>query len=227
MHRLILFDVDQTLISTRGGDRKALNTTFQELHGIDDAFEEMSFGGRMDLSIMDQVYSHWGVAEGGRCLGDFKARYFELLEQVLKDWEMGIVYPGIPELLRALDSRAGVQLGLATGNFRESAFIKLRKYGLDTFFEEGGFGGDHPNRPEVVADAIVKCQALSGKVYEREDIFVIGDSISDVEAGRANGINTVAVATGRCGTETLLALGPTFVFEDLSDTERVLGALLG
>ena len=227
MQRLILFDVDQTLISTRGGDRKALNTTFQELHDIEDAFEGMSFGGRMDLSIMDQVYSHWGVAEGNRSLGDFKARYFELLEQILKDWEMGIVYPGIAELLSALDSRVGVQLGLATGNFRESAFIKLRKYGLDTFFEEGGFGGDHPNRPEVVADAIVKCQTLSGRVYEREDIFVIGDSISDVEAGRANGINSVAVATGHYDIAKLKSLGPTFVFEDLSDTERVLGALLG
>ena len=227
MLRLILFDVDQTLISTRGGDRKALNDTFQELHGIDDAFEGISFGGRMDLSIMDQVYSHWGFAEGDRCLSDFKARYFELLEQVLKDWEMGIVYPGIPELLKALGSRAGVQLGLATGNFRESAFIKLRKYGLDTFFKEGGFGGDHPDRPKVVADAIFKCQTLSGEVYEREDIFVIGDSISDVEAGRANGINSVAVATGHYDTVKLKALGPTFVFEDLSDTERVLGALLG
>ena len=227
MHRLILFDVDQTLISTRGGDRKALNEAFQELHNIQDAFEGISFGGRMDLSIMDQVYSHWGVAEGDRCLGDFKVLYFELLELILKDWETGIVYPGIPELLSALDSRAGVHLGLATGNFRESAFIKLRKYGLDTFFKEGGFGGDHPERPEVVADAIVKCQALSGKVYERKNIFVIGDSVSDVEAGRANGINSVAVATGHYDTETLKALGPTFVFEDLSDTERVLGALLG
>ena len=227
MQRLILFDVDQTLISTRGGDRKALNDTFQELHGIDDAFEGISFGGRMDLSIMDQVYSHWGVAEGDRRLGDFKARYFELLDMVLKDWETGIVYPGIPELLKALDSRAGVQLGLATGNFRESAFIKLRKYGLDTFFKEGGFGGDHPDRPKVVADAIVKCQTLSGMVYEREDIFVIGDSISDVEAGRANGINSVAVATGHYDTVKLKALGPTFVFEDLSDTEKMLEALLG
>ena len=226
MQRLILFDVDQTLISTRGGDRKALNDTFRELHGIDDAFEGISFGGRMDLSIMGQVYSHWEVAEGDRCIGDFKARYFELLEQVLKDWDMGIVYPGIPELLRALDSRAGVQLGLATGNFRESAFIKLQKYGLDSYFKEGGFGGDHPDRPKVVADAILKCQTLSGKVYEREDIFVIGDSISDVEAGRANGINSVAVATGHYDTVKLKALGPTFVFEDLSDTERVLGALL-
>ena len=187
----------------------------------------MGFGGRMDLSIMDQVYSHWGVPEGDRRLEDFKSRYFELLEQVLKDWESGIVYPGIPDLLKALDSNAEVQLGLATGNFRESAFIKLQKYGLHGFFEEGGFGGDHPERPEVVADAIAKCQTLSGQVYDRKDIFVIGDSISDVEAGRANGINSVAVATGHYDSETLRSLGPTFVFEDLSNTEVVLDALLG
>ena len=98
--------------------------------------------------------------------------------------------------------------------------------GLTPIFEEGGFGGDHPDRPKVVADAIVKCQALSGMVYEREDIFVVGDSISDVEAGRANGINSVAVATGHYDAEKLKALGPTFVFEDLSDTKKVLGALL-
>lgn len=227
MQRLILFDVDQTLISTRGGDRKALNTAFSELHGIEEAFEGIGFGGRMDLSIMDQVYSHWGVKQGDRRLEDFKSRYFELLEQVLKDWESGIVYPGIPDLLKALDSKAEVQLGLATGNFRESAFIKLQKYGLHGFFEEGGFGGDHPERPEVVADAIAKCQTLSGQVYDRKDIFVIGDSISDVEAGRANGINSVAVATGHYDTEKLRSLDPTFVFEDLSNTEVVLAALLG
>ena len=95
MHRLILFDVDQTLISTRGGDRKALNeATFQELHNIQDAFEGISFGGRMDLSIMDQVYSHWGVAEGDRCLGDFKVLYFELLEKDTEGLGDGYRVPG-------------------------------------------------------------------------------------------------------------------------------------
>ena len=87
--------------------------------------------------------------------------------------------------MAALASATGVQMGLATGNFRESAFIKLRRYGLDSYFREGGFGGDHPERPAVVADAIEKCQAISGK------------------------------------------LGPTYVYQDLSDTEKVLSALLG
>ena len=80
-------------------------------------------------------------------------------------------------------------------------------------------------RTEVVADAIAKCQAISGRVYDPGEIFLTGDSPSDVEAGKANGINTVA--TVRCDTKTLQALGPTFVFKDLSDTKKVLEALLG
>ena len=227
MQRLILFDVDQTLLSTRGGDRKALNTAFSEMHGIENAFEGVGFGGRMDLSIMAEVYRINSVSEGDRRLDEFKSTYFELLAEVLPDWNEGIVYPGVRELLSILESEYGVQLGLATGNFREAAFIKLRRYGLDGYFAEGGFGGDHPERPAVVADAIARCRALSGKSYGREEIFVIGDSISDVEAGRANGINSIAVATGHYNVQRLRELGPTHVFEDLSDTKSVLKVLLG
>ena len=227
MQRLILFDVDQTLLSTRGGDRKALNTAFSELYGMEDAFAGVGFGGRMDLSIMAEVYRINNVPEGNRRLDDFKVIYFGHLARILPEWDNGIVYPGVRELLRVLESEEGVQLGLATGNFREAAFIKLQRYGLDGYFAEGGFGGDHPERPEVVADAIANCQALSGKVYERNEIFVIGDSISDVKAGQANGINSVAVATGHYDTQKLASLHPTHVFQDLSDTERVLKAILG
>ena len=226
MQRLILFDVDQTLLSTRGGDRKALNTAFSELYGIEDAFEGVGFGGRMDLSIMAEVYRINEVAEDDRRLDDFKSRYFEHLERILPEWENGIVCPGVRDLLMALDSSKDVRLGLATGNFREAAFIKLQRYGLDGFFEEGGFGGDHPERPEVVADAIAKCQALADTVYERNNIFVIGDSISDVKAGQANDINSVAVATGHYDTQKLASLNPTHVFQDLSDTKSVLKVLL-
>ena len=180
----------------------------------------------MDLSIMAEAYRINNVAEGDRRLEDFKAIYFEHLARILPEWDSGIVYPGVRELLGALESEDGVQLGLATGNFREAAFIKLRRYSLDGYFVEGGFGGDHPERPEVVADAIAKCQELAGKVYERNEIFVIGDSISDVEAGQANGINSVAVATGHYDAQKLASLNPTHVFQDLSDTKNVLKALL-
>ena len=231
MQRLVLFDVDLTLIATTGCNLLALNSAFERLHGIPDAFNDVVFGDGLDLPLMTEMYRKWGLTKGNPDelpdLSEFKAVYFDHLVRRLETWTDGFICPGARDLLEALAREPGVQLGLETGNFREAAFIKLRRFGLDTYFHEGGFGGDWMTRTEVVADAIARCQANSGRVYDSGEIFLIGDSPSDVEAGKANGINTVAVATGRCDTENLQALGPTFVFEDLSDTERVLGAVLG
>ena len=231
MHKLVLFDVDLTLVTLTGCNLLALNSAFEQVHGIPDAFEDVIFDGGLDLPLMIETYRKWGIAsdrpQSLPDLAEFKTVYFEHLAQRLEDWTDGYTCPGARDLLAALSKEPGVELGLQTGNFREAAFLKLRKFVLDVFFQEGGFGGDWTIRTEVVADAIVKCQALSGKVYHRRDIFLIGDSPSDVEAGKSNRINTVAVATGRCDVETLLALHPTHVFQDLSDTRKVLEVLLG
>ena len=231
MQRLILFDVDLTLVVLTGCNLLALNSAFEEVHGIPDAFEGVVFGGGLDLPLMTEMYEKWGINRDDSHtppnLSAFKTAYFDHLAKQLEDWTKGYMCPGARDLLEALTREPDVQLGLETGNFREAAFIKLRKFGLDTFFEEGGFGGDWMTRTEVVVDAIAKCQAISGKTYNRGEIFLIGDSPSDIEAGQANGINTVGVATGLRDVETLQALHPTHVFEDLSNTEKVLEVLLG
>ena len=231
MQRLILFDVDLTLVTLTGCNLLALNSAFEQVHGIPDAFEGVVFGGGLDLPLLAEMHRKWGIRSDGSHtpidLSDFRTVYFDHLSKGLEDWKDGYMCPGVRDLLEALTREPSVQLGLETGNFREAAFLKLRKFGLDTFFEEGGFGGDWMTRTEVVADAIAKCQAISGKTYDRREIFLVGDSPSDIEAGQANGINTVAVATGLRDMETLKALHPTHVFEDLSDTEKVLEVLLG
>ena len=231
MQRLILFDVDLTLVVLTGCNLLALNSAFEEVHGIPDAFEGVVFGGGLDLPLMTEMYKKWGISRDDSLappdLSAFKVVYFDHLAKGLEDWTKGYMCPRARDLLEALEREPDVQLGLETGNFREAAFLKLRKFGLDVFFEEGGFGGDWMTRTEVVADAIAKCQAISGKTYGRREIFLVGDSLSDIEAGQANGINTVAVATGLRDVETLQALHPTYVFEDLSDTEKVLEVLLG
>ena len=231
MQRLILFDVDLTLVSSTECNLQALNSAFEQVHGIPNAFNDVVFGGGLDLPLITEMYRKWGLSKGHPNetphLSAFKAVYFERLASRLETQTHGYACPGARDLLEALAREPGVQLGLETGNFREAAFIKLRKFGLDVFFEEGGFGGDWMTRTEVVADAIARCQANSGRVYDSAEIFLVGDPPSDIEAGKANGINTVAVATGRCDTQTLRALRPTFVFKDLSDTDRLLAALLG
>ena len=160
-------------------------------------------------------------------LSDFKAAYFDHLTRLLETWPEGVVCPGVPDLLQALDLDPRVQLGLETGNFREAAFIKLRRYGLDVFFEDGGFGGDYIERSQVVAGAIASCQETSGRTYSPGEVFLIGDSPSDVEAGKANGVGTLAVGTGYYSAEDLAKLNPSYVLPDLSDTEGVLALLLG
>ena len=230
MQRLILFDVDQTLVSVRGGDVIALNAAFEQVHGIAEAFREFTFAGGLDLPLMIEAYRKWGIMTDGAGkipdLSVFKAAYFEHLTRILETWTKGMVCPGVPELLESLASDSKVQLGLETGNFRESAFIKLHRYGLEVYFEEGGFGGDHFERREVVASAIAKCQERSGRTYSPGEIFLVGDTPHDVEAGRANGVRTLAVATGNYTLEELTRLNPTYVLPDLSDTERVLRLLL-
>ena len=230
MQRLILFDVDQTLVSVWGGDVIALNAAFEQVHGIAEAFREFTFAGGLDLPLMIEAYRKWGIMTDGAGkipdLSVFKAAYFEHLTRILETWTKGMVCPGVPELLESLASDSKVQLGLETGNFRESAFIKLHRYGLDVYFGEGGFGGDHFERREVVASAIAKCQERSGRTYSPGEIFLVGDTPHDVEAGRANGVRTLAVATGKYTLEELTRLNPTYVLPDLSDTERVLRLLL-
>ncbi len=234
MQRLVLFDIDQTLVSIGGANRpqrQALDIAFEQIYGVPNAFQDVAFTGGMDLPLMAEVYQKWGMITGALedfpDMSDFKAAYFDHLTGLLETWNEGVVCPGVVDLLEALALNPVVQLGLETGNFREAAFIKLRRYGLDAFFEDGGFGGDCTERRQVVAAAIASCQGKSGRTYRPGDVFLVGDSPSDLEAGNANGVRTLAVATGFYSVEDLAKLNPSYVLPDLSDTEGVLGLLLG
>ena len=124
MQRLVLFDIDNTLISIGAGNlpqRQAMNAAFERAHGIPDAFDDVPFTGSMDLPLMMEVYRKWGLmteeSETPPDMSAFKAVYFEGLARNLNDWLGGSICPGVPDLLAALDADPRVQLGLETGNF--------------------------------------------------------------------------------------------------------------
>ena len=234
MQRLVLFDIDNTLISIGSGNLpqlRAMNAAFERAHGTPYAFGDAAFTGGMDLPLMVEVYRRWGLMpDGSEALLDmsaFKEAYFDDLARNLDGWSEGEVCPGVPELLEALSSDGRVQLGLETGNFREAAFIKLRRYGLDGYFQYGGFGGDHLEKWQVVAAAIERCQEASGLVYGAGEVFLVGDTPSDIEGGNANGVKTIAVATGFYSAEDLAKCRPSHVLPDLSGTQRVLDLIFG
>jgi phosphoglycolate phosphatase-like HAD superfamily hydrolase len=232
MPRIILFDVDNTLLYTGGAGSLAMRRAFERLYGIEDGFRRVEFSGRTDWAILlDALRAHElldGDADDERMRAEierFLQHYYELLPVALAETE-GRVMPGVPELLEALVAEGGdARMGLATGNFREAAFMKLRHYALRDHLHEGGFGDDAEDRGEVVAAAIERV-AGGGDVDVRE-VFAVGDTQLDVAAALANGAQAVGVATGTTSLDDLRSAGAELLFEDLSDTERVLRTLLG
>jgi phosphoglycolate phosphatase len=224
MARIFLFDIDNTLLNSAGAGGRAMNLAFRDLFGIEDGFEGVEFSGRTDSSIFRNGLLLHRLPDGDfpALIARFEASYIGHLARTLPQKE-GHLLPGVPALLRALSETEGVRLGLATGNFRRGAMMKLEYYGIRRFFHGGGFGEDSEERSEVVALAI---RRLGTRPGGRNSVYVVGDTPIDVEAAKANSAVAVAVATGTSSIEKLTRAGADIVFPDLGDVASVLGVLL-
>ncbi|HUF54118.1 MAG TPA: HAD family hydrolase [Dehalococcoidia bacterium] len=210
--RVVLFDIDNTLLYTGGAGSHAMNRAFAELYGVDDGFRRIEFSGRTDLFILQGGLEHGGIEGGaGEHLPRFIEAYIRLLPESLRERD-GHVMPGFPELLEALRG-AGAMLGLATGNFSDGVRLKLDFYDLSRYFEGGGYGEVSLERSDVVAAAM---RAVANGATP-EDVIVVGDTPHDITAALANGALGVGVATGTYAQEDLHASGAHAVFPDFSD----------
>ena len=197
---------------------------FAELFGLENGLDGVEFAGRSDAAIFRSALDKNGLPSDDfpDLVRRFRAVYNRHLAETLREATGGRVLPGVRELLTALQSRPDVRLGLATGNFREGAELKLNHFGLWHFFGGGAFGEDGEERAELVAAAISR---MSDGVPDRGAIYVIGDTVYDIEGAKANGAVAVAVNTGGTTAERLRAAGPDILFPDLSDLRAVLVAL--
>ncbi len=220
--KVVLFDIDNTVLWTGGAGSAAMTRAFRDLYGVEDGFKNVEFSGRTDTAIVRSGLLEHGLLNGNfdAELPRFKEAYFAHLPATLRETAGGSVFPGIEELLDEL-ARRGVHMGLETGNFRRGGQMKLEHYGLATHLREGGFGDDSEDRDEVVRIAIERVSPSSGA-----EVFVIGDTPHDVTAARANGAFALGVATGRSSVEQLLAAGADAAIADCADVGRVL-AILG
>jgi phosphoglycolate phosphatase-like HAD superfamily hydrolase len=223
---LILYDVDMTLLYSGGAGSLAMRRAFEQLYGIDDGFRRVEFSGRTDWSILKTALEQHGLIDGDghfeRELPRFQETYYSLLVRTLQEAEGGRVMPGVPQLLQALARRV-VPQGLATGNFRRAAFMKLAHFGLQGHLSEGGFGDDAEERSKVVGVAIERVAAGA----KHDVVWVIGDTPLDITAAHANGALALGVATGQRSVAELRNDGADLALEDLSDTDAVVAALLG
>jgi phosphoglycolate phosphatase len=224
--RIILFDIDLTLIATGGAGRLAMNDVFQRLTGKPNPTEGVTFEGRTDHAILMEVIARHHLGDG-RLMDVYRevaGAYLEELERKMAV-SNGRVLPGVVELLDAL-RREPVAVGLATGNMRRGAQIKLGHYGLWERFDGGGFGDETPVRAEVVRQAIEEVARLAGIDPDPQDAVVIGDTPLDIEAAHLAGAQALGVATGSYSSESLLEHGAQAAVSDLSETERVVEILL-
>lgn len=227
--KLVLFDIDGTLLWSDGAGRRALHHALRATFGTTGPADYW-FDGKTDPQIVRELMRLEGFddAEIERRLPRTLALYVEQLGRELADPAHDAApLPGTLELLDALESRDDVILGLLTGNITQGARTKLARVGIDfDRFVVGAFGSDHEVRPELPAIAQRRCLELLDQDVPGERIIVIGDTPADLTCGTAIGARAIGVATGRYAVDELRKHEPHAVFEDLSDTAAVLTAIL-
>lgn len=227
--RLVLFDIDGTLVLTGGAGARAMTMAFRDLLGVENGFEGIAMPGRTDQIILRDALDRGGHADDASLLWQFQDRYLQHLAREIDHPAPGKfkgVMPGVRELLDALSSRDDVFLALLTGNYSGAARIKLDAFGLWHYFRCGAFGEDAHDRNDLVPVAVARARACGLPEIPARQVVVIGDTPLDVACARASGARAIAVATGGVDENTLRASGADVVFGDLSDTEAVMRAIL-
>lgn len=224
MTRLLLFDIDNTLLYTGGAGSVAMNLAFQEMYGVDDGFGKVEFSGRTDLYILSEGLRQHGINDGHEAhLDKFLQRYYGHLRHTLGQ-RNGHLMPGFPQLLEALSQREGLRVAVATGNFTEAAWMKLEHYGIREYFsDDGAFGEESVDRSEMVRLGIERF----GDGVAPEDILIIGDTPHDVSAALENDLVAVGVATGGYTVDQLRESGANLAFQDFSDWQGAAAMLAG
>lgn len=228
MKRLILFDIDGTLLSTNGAARRAFHRALMEVYGTAGPIDSHEFDGKTDPQIARELMVAAGLAADviDNGLSSLYEHYLDgMRDEVAMPSHVTTVYPGVVEALNALHARDDVLLGLLTGNIAEGAALKLRSAGLDHYFEFGAFGSDSEVRSDLPAVAVERAHQRTGIGFRGKDVFVIGDTPSDVRCGQSIGVTAVGVCTGRHSRAGLLEAGADVVFDDLSDTRALLDSL--
>jgi phosphoglycolate phosphatase len=226
--RLVLWDIDGTLVDSAKLGRDAFIEAFEEVTGSPPA-TLVPFAGRTDLEIALDLLESAGVALQDGLLerfGDALQRAMTARTEDLRD--RGRALPGAAEALARLAREPGVLQSLLTGNIEPNAEVKLGAFGLDRHleFEIGGYGSDHRERPELVAIARTKAERKHGLEIAAGDVVVVGDTPLDVAAAKQGGAVAIGVATGPYDEAALAESGADAVLSDLRDQEALMAAVL-
>lgn len=222
MKKLILWDIDGTLIVSHGAGVRAMERAFARRFGRPGDLSKIDWAGRTDTWITGEVLRRHGLPPTPENCHDYLETYLELLPGELRDGPQGQVLPGILELLETLHRRTDHAQGLLTGNLRRGAEFKLTHYKVWHYFEFGAFADDSPRRNDLGPHALRRASERHRHEFAPHDTFIIGDTPHDIECGQVIGARTIAVATGKHTVTELAAYAPTAVFPNFADTAAFL-----
>ncbi len=228
--RLVLFDIDGTLLLSGGAGRRAIMAAMHDLLPAGEGYEAVRFDGKTDPQIVTELLEAGGdpAPRDPERIALVLERYVALLHQELAGGgRPATAMPGVFALLQALEERADTVLGLLTGNVLTGARLKLQAARIDPDrFRVGAFGSDSAHRPDLPPIAAERAATIFGRIPAGEEVVIIGDTPADVTCGTAIGARAIAVATGSYTEADLAAHGPWRTFGDLSATDAVLEAIL-
>jgi len=226
--KVFLFDIDGTLMLSGGAGKRSMERAFADLFGVPHAFNGFDFQGKVDPAIFREAIRLHNLrpADEDAAIRQLIDTYERYVADEMPRTTTAVLMPGVRELLERLAGRPDVSLGLLTGNLLGGARAKLSHFDLWRFFPYGAFGSDHEDRRALVPIALARASVHLRLVIEPgRHVYVIGDTDRDIACAKANNCTAVGVATLGFTAEQLRSLGADIVFQDLSDTARVLREL--
>lgn len=224
MNKLVLFDIDGTLVKGFKGHMLAFSEAFLKVYKVKTSIEIINWHGMTDQQIIIDVLKKNSFSEK-----NIKSNLKECMEVMVSffnkiiDKEEIILLEGVKNLLKELEEN-NILTGLVTGNLEIIARLKMKKIGINNYFKLGGFGSDDIDRAKLVKLAIKRAKDNFKFIFD-DNVFLIGDTPKDIKAGKEAGIRTIGVATGIYSKEQLKEAGADFLLENLKNKKEIFGII--
>lgn len=225
MKKLILWDIDGTLLNCNSAGRHALSEATLKVFGTVGRMDRVDFQGKTDPLILHEslIMMGYDPEEVKKKEETLKEEYFRILADSIETFKP-VIMPGVQETLELLDGMDVVQ-GILTGNFQKSAWIKLSSHGLDRFFKTGAFGDDAFHRNDLPGIAQKRINDYYKTSFSLQDTIVIGDTIYDIQCAKHVGATSIALGTGFGKNEMLIAENPNYFLKDLTETKSLISII--